>query len=275
MKRADRRQQGSAVILALLIAAAAAAAASLALARQDASVRRLEAGRDHAQALWMLRSGAHWARAVLAEDARVDAVDHAGELWAGGLAPTDVEGGTIAGEIRDAQGLFNLANLVAKGEPSEPDVAALARLLAALRLPPALAPAIAAAQPMRDASELARVRGCDEATVARLLEVVTLLPRRTALNVNTARPEALVAAVEGLTLAEALVLARDLKASPVRSLAELQSRFRFSPGISLGVKSDFFIVEGQARVGVAEARLEALYERKGSALPALVRQKTS
>lgn len=270
-----KRERGSAVILALFIAAAAAAAASLALARQDASVRRLEAGRDYGQALWMLRSGAHWARAVLAEDARAGAVDHAGELWAGGLAPTDVEGGTIAGEIRDAQGLFNLANLLDKGEPSAPDVAALARLLAALGLPPALAPAIAAAQPMRDASELARVRGCDAATVARLLEAVTVLPRRTALNVNTARPEALVAAVEGFTLAEALVLARELKASPVRSLAELQSRFHFSPGISLGVKSDFFIVEGRARVGVAEARLEALYERKGAALPVLVRQKAS
>ena len=233
------KQRGSAVILALFIAAAAAAAASLALVRQDASVRRLEAGRDYGQALWMLRSGAHWARAVLAEDARAGAVDHAGELWAGGLVPTDVEGGTIAGEIRDAQGLFNLANLLDKGEPS------------------------------------AASRRASAATVARLLEAVTVLPRRTALNVNTARPEALVAAVEGFTLAEALALARELKASPVRSLAELQSRFHFSPGISLGVKSDFFIVEGRARVGAAEARLEALYERKGAALPVLVRQKAS
>jgi len=271
------KQQGSAVILALLIAAAAAAAASLALARQDASVRQLESGRDYGQALWMLRSGAHWARAVLAEDARAGAVDHAGELWAGGLAPTGVEGGTIAGEIRDAQGLFNLANLLDKGEPSEPDIAALARLLAALGLPPALAPAIAAAQPMRDPSELARVRGCDAATVARLLEAVTVLPRRTALNVNTARPEALVAAVEGLTLAEALVLARELKASPVRSLAQfrlLLPRMNLQPR-DISINSTYFLVLGTAWVGVAEARLEALYERKGAALPTLVRQRTS
>ena len=264
-----KRSRGSAVILALFIAAAAAAAASLALARQDSSVRRLEQGRDHAQALWMLRSGAHWARAVLSDDARYSAVDHARELWAGGLPPTDVEGGTIAGEIRDAQGYFNLANLRREGKPSEPDIAALGRLLEAMRLPAALAPRIAAATPLRSLEELARVPGCDEATLARLREALVVLPERTALNVNTARPEALLAAIEGLALPEAIALARELRESPVASVSRFEAR------LPLDTKSRYFLVSGTARVGAAEARLEALYERKGAALPVLLWQKTS
>ena len=156
-----RREQGAAVIVAMLIVALAATAAAFALERQHVAVTIVETGRDHEQARWLLRGGAHWARAILSEDARSTKVDHGGELWASGLPPTEVEHGSLSGEIRDAQGLFNLANLVRDGKPSESDLAAFKRLLALASLRAELGDAIAAAQPMTDVAELYRVPGYD------------------------------------------------------------------------------------------------------------------
>ena len=275
-----KRQRGTVLILAMLIVALAATTAAVALKRQDQSLQRLEAARDAGQARWALVGGTHWARAILSQDARFSGeVDHAGELWATGLPPTAVEHGTVAGEIRDAQGRFNLANLLRGGKPSAPDIAALERLLALAGLAPRLAQAIAQAQPMREPAELARVPGLDAGALAKLAPLLALLPERTPLNVNTARPEVLAAAIEGLSLAEALVLARELEQRPVRSLAELRTRLQrpevFLDDESLSVKTRYFLVEGRARFGVASVRLEALLERKGGALPAIVWQRTS
>ena len=274
------RQRGTVLILAMMIVALAATAAAVALARQDQSLQRLEAARDAEQARWALVGGAHWARAILSEDARfAGEVDHAGELWATGLPPTAVENGTLAGAIRDAQGRFNLANLVREGKPSAPDVAALERLLALLGLAPRLAPAIAEAQPMRGLAELSRVPGWDAAAMAKLAPLLAALPKRTPVNVNTARPEVLAAVIEGLSLAEAVVLAQELKASPARSLSEFRTRLHkmnFSMEEErLSVRSRYFLVDGRARFGAAEVRLEALLERAGGALPAIVWQRTS
>jgi general secretion pathway protein K len=273
------RQRGTVVIIAMLIVALAAAAASYAVQRQDLSVRQLEVARDYEQARWVLVGGAHWARAILAEDARSGSIDHAAELWTTGLAPTSVEHGTLEGAIRDAQGLFNLANLRRDGKPSEPDIAAFKRLLAAMGLRAQLGDAIAAAQPMRELSELQSVPGCDAATLRRLREVVTILPQRTAVNVNTARAEVLAAAIEGLGLAEALVLAQGLKASPARALAELRPRLP-RPDLplddeALAVRSRFFLVDGRARFGTADVRMQALLQREGASLPVIVWQRAS
>jgi general secretion pathway protein K len=273
------RERGTVVIVAMLVVALAAAAASFALQRQDLSVRLLESGRDYEQARWALVGGAHWARAILSEDAKAGAVDHAGELWATGLAPTQVEHGTLEGDIRDAQGLFNLANLRRDGKPSEKDIAAFQRLLGTLGLREQLAEAIAAAQPMRELAELQHVPGCDATAIKRLRGAVTLLPARTAVNLNTARPELLAATVQGLSLPEALVLAQGIKAAPLRSAGELRARLS-RPDLpleeeALAVRSRFFLVDGRARFGRADVRLEALLQREGTAFPIIVWQRTS
>ena len=272
-------QKGTAVIAAMLVAALAATAASFALERQSLAVSALEVGRDRDQARWALRGGAHWARTILQEDARSTAVDHNGELWASGLPPTDIENGTLAGGIADQQGLLNLANLRRDGAPSERDIAMLRRLLAALGLRAELADAIAARPPVAEIEELYQVRGCDEATLARLRQFATVLPRRTPVNVNTAPPEVLVALVDGLTLAEAMVLTHDRKTSPMRESAELRTRLPRTDLVvnseDMAVQSRYFLVEGRAKVGRADARLKALLERQGVALPAIVWQRIS
>jgi general secretion pathway protein K len=265
-----------------LVLAIAAAAAVAMVESQDLQQRSLQAERDYEQARWMLRGGMHWARSILAEDARAGGADHRRELWASGLPPTDVQLGSLAGDIRDEQALFNLNNLLRRGEISPPQVAALARLLAALGRRPELADAIAASldrsRPLADVAELAGVRGLDPETFAALQRYTTALPRPTPVNVNTAPPEVLVAIVEGLTLPEAQALSRQLAVEPVPRREELQSRLRkgasFNPD-DVSVGSQFFRVQGRAKVGAADVRMHALLQRAGSGLPAIVWERGS
>jgi len=281
MKR-SRSQHGTAVILALLVLALAAATATAMLQRQDLQARALQAQRDYEQARWMLRGGTHWARYILAEDLRAGPTDHLRELWASGLPPTDVQLGSLAGEIRDEQGRFNLNNLLRAGKPNLPQVEALRRLLAALGLSAGLADAIAAAidpsRPLADIGELAGVRGIDAAALGRLQPYATALPRPTPVNVNTAPAEVLAALVQGLTLSDAQVLARRLAAQPVRNGNEFQAALR--PGLTvdpndISAASQFFVVQGRAKVGGADLRMQALLQRAGPGMPAIVWQRMS
>ena len=279
---AARRQRGTALILALLVLALAAAAAAAMLESQDLQARALQAERDYEQARWMLRGGMHWARSILAEDARASREDHRAELWASGLPPTEVQLGSLAGEIRDEQALFNLNSLVRGGKTDPLQLAVLQRLLAVLDLRPQLADVIAAAiqsgGALADTGELAVVRGLDADALARLQRYATALPQPTPVNVNTAPPELLAALVEGLGLAEAQALARRIATEPVRQGEQFQARLReglkVNPG-HVAVASQFFVVHGRARVGGADLRMHALLQRAGAGLPAIVWQRAS
>lgn len=290
-------------MVAMLIVALAASVAAAMIHAQEVSLRRLESSRDLGQARWILRGAVQWARMILAQDARAGAVDHPAELWAGGLPATPVEDATLAGALLEAQGRFNLNSLVLDdGTRSEPDLAALKRLLAALGLRSELAEAIAdwmdgdaqasspggaedgeylrrpspyraANQRIADVTELRRVRGCDEATLARLLPHVTALPARTPVNVNFAPAEVLMAVVEGLARAEALELVRARAARPFRDGEDFRSRLPRrdlkAPDDAIVVQSRFFFVAGRVRLRNVDARTHALLRRDGHA-PAVV-----
>jgi len=275
-------QRGTAVIIAMLVLALAVAGAAAMLERQDLDARALQSQRDYEQARWLLRGGMHWARSILAEDARAGASDHQRELWASGLPPTDVQLGSLAGEIRDEQGLFNLNNLLRGGKPDPLQIDALRRLLGALGLAPALADAIAARidpkRPLADVGELAGLSGLDVNTLDRLRHYATALPRPTAVNVNTAPAEVLAALVEGLALPEAQALARRLATDPVRNSGEFQARLRpnLRPNLEgISVSSQFFVVQGRAKVGASDLRMEALLQRTGAGLPVIVWQRNA
>lgn len=275
-------QRGTAVIIAMLVLALAVAGAAAMLERQGLDARALQSQRDYEQARWMLRGGMHWARSILAEDGRFGATDHRRELWASGLPPTDVQLGSLAGEIRDEQGLFNLNNLLRGGKPDPMQIGALGRLLGAIGLAPALADAIAARidpkRPLADVGELAGVGGLDASALERLRRYATALPRQTAVNINTAPAEVLVAVVEGLALSEAQALARRIATDPVRTRDEFQARLRpdLRPNLeSISVSSQFFVVQGRAKVGDADLRMEALLQRTGTGLPVIVWQRNA
>jgi general secretion pathway protein K len=267
------RQRGVALIMALILVAIVAAVAGTSLEQNDFAMRRLEADRDFVQARWVLKGGTEWARTVLAEDARSSSLDHGKELWASGLPPTQIEQGTIAGKIVDEQGLFNLTNLLRDGKPSERDIAQFRRLLASLGLRTELADAIAAQPPVSEIGDLYRVPGCNETVVATLKPFITVLPRRTALNVNTAPPKVLAAVIEGLSLEEAQVLVASRLAAPLRDKDDLRARMA-QPDLlnsqDIAVGSSYFLVRGRAQVGKADVGMEALLERSGRGLPSIV-----
>jgi general secretion pathway protein K len=96
--------------------------------------------------------------------------------------------------------------------------------------------------------------------------------------VNTAPAEVLVALVQGLTLSDAQVLARRFAAQPVRNGNEFQAALR--PGLAVDLNdisaaSQFFVVQGRAKVGGAELRMQALLQRAGPGMPAIVWQRMS
>lgn len=300
------RHRGAAILVAMLIVALAAAAAVSLLRQQDLALRQLTTARDYEQATWVLKGGAQWARSILMQDARSSNVDHGGEMWATGLPSTEIEQGTVAGEIIDQQALFNVNNLAPDGKANAVNIAVFKRLLQAINLDANLAEAIAdwidtdnetlsresaedayylqlavphraANQPVLEIGELLRVRGVDEQVLAQLRRFATALPRRTPVNVNLAPPEVLVAVVQGLTLAEAQALAGSRGTTPFRTMDDFRARlprraFQWEEG-ELSIESQFFLVKGRATVGKADVRMEALLQREKTAMPKILWQR--
>jgi general secretion pathway protein K len=299
------RQLGVAIVLAMGVVALAALAATAILVSQSTWSRQVELTAGHAQAQLLIQAGLDWARAVLSDDRRASNVDHLGEPWALRLPPIPVENGSLAGHIEDQQGKFNLNNLLKDGKVNLAQLAHFRRLLSILDLPPALAgaladwidadsepqpqdgaedayygslqtPYLAANRPLIDVAELALVRGFDDNVRARLRPFVTALPRITAVNVNTASPEVLVAVVEGLDLDGARALTAQRERTYFRGFSEFFSQLPSGLTVApegITVSTDYFLATLRVTTGGAEARGTALLAREDAGWPAIVWRK--
>ena len=138
-----RAQRGVALITAVMIVAiAAAVAAKIAFAHQ-LWFRQMENVGDRGATDLLRRGALHWASVALLEDAAQNSIDHLGEPWAQGLPTLPVDGGAIHVSVEDAQGRFNLNNLLQNnGQPSTADFQVFQRLLVILKLDPLLANAL-------------------------------------------------------------------------------------------------------------------------------------
>ncbi len=300
-----RRERGVALITALLIVALATAAAVAMASRQHLDIRRTTNVLEFGQAGFFASGVEDWAGQVLRRDREKNATDHLGEDWATILPPIDVEGGQIAGRIEDLQGRFNLNNLI-KGDKADPvALERFRRLLAALEMEPELAAAVVdwldadidpvfpggaeddtylgrevpyrtANGPMVSPSELLLVEGMTIEHYQALAPFVAALPAGTAINVNTAPPEVLMALAEGMTMsdAEALVEGRGDK-----GFASVEEMFqhdvlagRQAVPEGLDVKSEYFLVQGQVAIGrVLSTRTAVLHRSERGAIRTLLR----
>jgi general secretion pathway protein K len=213
-----------------------------------------------------------------------------------GLPTLPVEGGSIRVSVEDAQGRFNLNNVVRNNVGYPADIAVLQRLLQELKLDPSIVHALvdwidpdsnpspggaedidylngdppyrAADRPLASVEELRLVRGFDAKTVATLAPYVTVLPLRTAtVNVNTASPELLAALVPGLALADAQLIADQRLTKPFNDIAEFTGRLPkgvLLPSGAAAVRSDYFLVTLDTSIGRHERRSEALLQRGAS-----------
>jgi general secretion pathway protein K len=303
--RAARRARGVAAITALLVVAVAAATAAFMLAQKSALLDQTLLVASRAQADLYAQAGIDWARGILAQDARnAGSVDSLDEGWAQPIAALPVERAVVSGAIADEQGRFNLNNVVRGVQRSDTDVQALRRLLESVDLPPELADAIldwvdpdadpagpggaedgyylaqdppyrAANQPFVQVEELYRVRGFDAKRIARLRPLVTALPDRTKVNINTA-PEEVVAAwlVPALTREKVHALLARRTTKPFRSLAEVADRA--GTGVAGLLEPNFDVKSAwyTARVAVAQDGVqvasEALIRRDPSGSTAII-----
>ncbi|MGE5757245.1 MAG: type II secretion system minor pseudopilin GspK, partial [Sideroxydans sp.] len=285
-------QRGVALVMVLLIVAMATTIAAFMAQQQGFWQREMENGRDRAQARRIAEAGIDWARAVLADDALVSpGVDNAKEMWAMKLPAIPVEGGEVQGTIVDQQGLFNLNNLVRNGVVSTADLARFQRLLTTLGLPQELGGALVdwldsnseavengaedeyymnlpkpyrcANRQLSDIGELAWVKGFDAGIIKRLQPFVSALPESgTAVNVNFAPPEVLVAMVPKLTLQEARQMVTQIKSSPYKTTAELPKSVSEEDRKNLSVNSEYFMVAGYATQGDGASSVHALLLRR-------------
>jgi general secretion pathway protein K len=296
-----RRARGAAIILAMLIAALAAAVAVAVAAEQQRWFADVANRRDQVQAQSLALAGVQWARQIMQDDARGGTIDHLGEPWAFPLPRTPLENGSIEGSIEDAQGRFNVNNLAADDNLGREERARLGRLFAQRGIAPRALDAIAGSllvvsegggiqaigatspapalprnlRPVR-AAELAATRGVSPRDVTQMLPFVVALPSPTALNVNTASPEVLAAAIPGLTADALAALLADRAAKPFVTLADFRARLPSGATVpneaALGVSSTYFLVSVRARQGGTLAQARALLRRDGREWPIVVWQ---
>jgi general secretion pathway protein K len=302
--RSLRRQRGVAVITALLLTTLAITIVASLFWAQQVQVRSMENQRLHLQTKWILRGALDWAGLVLRSQVGADqghtSLD---QVWATPLAETrldqyierervqgEVFDATLSGSIIDANSRYNLANLALARAPDKDQTAIYKRLLANLKLDPALAERTAVAvanaqvvQPNPDptatpapvASSTAPVRliqlddllsipGYTVEVVDKLRDFAIVLPEQTAVNVNTAPPEVLAAVIENYSMGEANSLVARRKSAPWRDMPYLTTDLQgktFKDG-TLSVQSSYFLVRSRVRLDRAALDAEALINRQ-------------
>ena len=296
-----RNQSGLALITAVLVVAiVATTAASLALGEQ-VWFRQAQNSSNRAQAESLRQGALSYATILLARELVLNpnSADHLGEAWAQPIPPFPVEDGMLAFQVSDAQGLFNLNNLVNNGQASAPDIDMFKRLLQALNLNPDLSYALldwidldpnlspggaedteylALPQPYRTANrllesvdELRLVRGFDAKTVEKLRPYVTVLPGRTTVNVNTA-PERVLAALFAVPPPTLKSLIDNRVNQPFMTAEDFKTRVQPAPppqsGL-FGVTTGYFLVTIEIRYGRLQRRTLALIQR-ATGRPAMV-----
>ncbi|MES3020669.1 MAG: type II secretion system minor pseudopilin GspK [Pseudomonadota bacterium] len=208
---------------------------------------------------------------------------------------------TLSGRVTDASSRYNLTNLADKRVPNPDQAAILARLLRHLQLDPALAARAARAMantqpaplnadgtplvlpgqvPVQGAplalvhvEDLASIPGFTPEVVAKLREFVIVLPKPSAVNVNTAPPEVLAALIDTYTLAQGNALVARRKQADWRTDAEFVAALGGPQPVagSAVVRSDYFLIQSRIRLDRAALDAESLIERQpGGASPVLV-----
>lgn len=284
------RQRGAALITALLLAALAAVMTAGMLWREWGAIQREQAARDSEQARWILRGAVDWARLILNEAARHTRVVALDQPWAIPLAESDLSRFLAArrtdalgrawmeGRIEDAQSRFNLTDLATFGKPSPNALLAMQRLCSAAGVNPGLArtlaDAVAAAQapgsqllPIRELQDVARISPALAEALPRLAPYVTVLPRTTPVNVNTA-DEKVLAAVLDIPPDQTARLVSRRKREHFESTEDLKSFLGAAAPAQIdstlvGTGSDFFYAFARVRIGDFEYAERALIQRVG------------
>ncbi|MEO8278107.1 MAG: type II secretion system minor pseudopilin GspK [Ideonella sp.] len=118
--------------------------------------------------------------------------------------------------------------------------------------------------------------GIDSDSLQRMAPYVALLPAATALNLNTASPEAMAAVIEALDPAGAQRLVRAREQNPFNNLADVTNVLGPAPQLDarrVGVTSSFFEVRGRLRLGNRMLEERSLVQRVQRQVTVLTRER--
>lgn len=303
-RRPAAAQRGAALLTAMIIVTLLATLVAAMVLQQRRAVLVEAAERSRVQSSWILNGALDWARLILREDKRSGRPTALTEPWATPLAEArlstflaadtshaeDGPDAFLSGVITDAQARYNLFNLVDGNKVSAAEVEALQRLCQtvgvadevavriATGMASAMAPAAGSNTPLRPQriDQLAWL-GIEAATIARLAPYVTLLPTRTAVNVNTASREVLVGVIKGLDLATAERIVQLRQRDPFKSMDAVGAQM---PGVTVNatqvsVNSDYFEVRGRLRLEDRVLEQRSLVVRRGLDVVVLRREQVS
>lgn len=292
--KGPKAQAGVALITALLIVSLATVAAVALATQQQLDIRRTGNLIDGDQA-WAYAKGAEdWAKLILKRDSTNTEFDALTETWARPLPPIELPGGYMAGRISDAQARLNLNNLQNSDLNTNVTETPFGRLLRVLELDPNLAQAVidwldadpnarppdgaeddyytglkqpyrTSNQLMESVSELRLVKGFDEKTYQKIAPFVTALPTTDApINVNTAPAEVLATLADNVDLKSATALVKLREENPFETPQEFTTdadKVGITPDTVLDVKSGYFDVNVETRIGYGRAALSSLLSR--------------
>ncbi|TLG90162.1 general secretion pathway protein GspK [Pseudomonas edaphica] len=281
-----------AIISALLIAAVVAVIAGAMLTRQTVFTRSLEAEQQRVQGQWLLLGALEQSRLLLWDARKKDVLTRLDQPWA------RAQGGVFEGRLEDEQGKFNLRNLVNRQQQDDEQLQHFERLCRLIGVDPALSRRISqrvigsydqrvvhkgasderlpAKYPMlRSLDDLSGIEGIDPQVLRRLHAFVSVLPGNTWVNGNTASAEVLSAVVPLLSLsqAQALVAERDSGRWFINR-GDFVNRLRMPQvamdSVQVGITSEWFRLQGQARREQRRVTIEALLHRPEDRQPQVI-----
>lgn len=274
------KQRGMAIISALLIAAVVAVIAGGMLTRQTVFTRSLEAEQLRVQGQWLLQGSLERSRQMLREARQKDVLTRLDQPWA------YAQRGAFEGRIEDEQGKFNLRNLVNRQLPDAEQLQSFERLCRTLGVDPAVSRRISqrvigsyevpAKYPMlRSVDELSAIEGLDPVLLRRLQGYISVLPGQSWVNGNTASAEVLSAVVPQLSLSQAqgLVAERD-SGQWFINRGDFVNRLHLPQvaveSVQVGITSEWFRVQGQARREQRRVTIDALLHRPQERQPQVI-----
>ena len=294
--RSLRRQAGAAILLALLIMTLVATLAAGMVWLQWRGIEVETAERARTQAEWLLNASLDWGNLILRSQTRNGQTeDDLGQPWATPLAETKLssflsadgnhsdDGGPeayLSGQITDAEGKYNVYNILLNTASKLDEINRLTIICQAIGVPLSTANTIGSG--LRDSwsaqqntsqagtSVLMPIQvedlawyGIDPKVLKQLTPFIELLPMPvgsavTTINLNTAPAEVLMAAMPGLSRAQAqqLILARQQhpfsKTSDATTALGLSNAAGWQvpqgdPPLQWDVKSFHFEIFGQLR----------------------------
>lgn len=279
-------QRGVALLTAVLIVAIFAGLSIYLAWDRTLAFRRTQDLLDMDRARELCLGAEAWAGHTLAATADQPEIDLA-QSWARPMPVMQVAGGEVGGQIEDLQARFNLNNLLVGSAVVGTSKLRFQRLLEVSGIDPTAIDAVldwmdkdniprgiagaedgtymdmqppyrAANEPFVSASTLRLVHGFDAAAFASIAPSVTALPGNTAININTA-PVAVLRAL-GLPADVAKSMLQRRQKHPFSSPAALHAWLPAGSNTvdfsRLGVKSRFFLMHAEARVGQVR---ESLY----------------